>query len=417
MKSSFLHHCALAATLIVAASASAQQPTWYAGAWDARGFTWAPQHVWKGEKQPEHPSTIALRIEVTDSETGLPLAGTEVRLEGEWTDDDGLEQRTRLVAVAGKEGIAVFGLTWLNKFFQGNRPLTRAKDDIDKVQRVLVRKPGYAQNRGDLDFSQLSANTRLWSSLVGGTEGAKYFMLQTGEDYKNGPERSSAPFFFKKVLDEDYFKVFTPESFNGRLEIPTFHERLTIGPFIVLPLSFSLKPAAGTVVVRTVGRSGDTEVPRVPAPSEDVPNEGRRPADTLSGISGQKNKTPLVENGPLGSQPPRTSKSELERVPERSGGEARTKAEFVFERVNAESIRRLGLYSGTTGWIIMNLPGSSAWAKAGLRAGDVVETLDHRIVPSASELTGRFAGGASVQVGIWRQGRTRWERVNILVQP
>ena len=54
--------------------------SWYAGTWDASGLP-----VING-----HPTTVALRVEVLNAESGIPLKGAEVQLEGEWVDQDGL---------------------------------------------------------------------------------------------------------------------------------------------------------------------------------------------------------------------------------------------------------------------------------------------------------------------------------------
>jgi len=262
MKTTLCSAAAIAALCHLApCSSTAQQPpAWYAGVWDASPTPWTSGY-WGGEDWPLHPTTLGLRIEVTDSESGTPLGGAEVRLEGDWTDaKTALQQTTRLIAVTGADGVAVFGLTWLGKGITVQGRIELAKDDIEKVQRIWVRKPGYTQKRGELDYSQLAAKPRLWTSLVTQTEGARYFILQTGEDYRHGPERSTSPFFFQKVRDEDYYKSFTPASFGGKLEIPSFHERLTIGPFIVLPLKFGLAPAAEAVVVRTPAGGGSRPV-------------------------------------------------------------------------------------------------------------------------------------------------------------
>ena len=78
--------------LLIAATAFASN--WYAGQWDSTVYVLS-----------DHPHTIALRVEVVDRETCLPIGGAEVQLEGEWEEDSsfgkGDIREFKLTAVTG----------------------------------------------------------------------------------------------------------------------------------------------------------------------------------------------------------------------------------------------------------------------------------------------------------------------------
>jgi len=138
--------------LAVAQVATAGPPTWFAGRWNATRY-----RDWNHKR--DHPLTIALRVEVFDADTDMPLPGTEIRLEGKFREDthrphgplDGPELQDFLLrARTDRRGIAVFGLSWQDEKVRtmtssGVRVLDKyGKDDIFKVQDIIARKQGYA---------------------------------------------------------------------------------------------------------------------------------------------------------------------------------------------------------------------------------------------------------------------------------
>ncbi|MBM3859652.1 MAG: hypothetical protein FJ395_08385 [Verrucomicrobia bacterium] len=211
---------------------SSRAENWYAGTWDASGLP-----VING-----HPTTVALRVEVLSADSGLSVKGAEVQIEGEWVDEDGLKHDFRLSAFTDSKGIAIIGLGWRDERRQSAVRLIEVPDDIEKAQRMSVRRSGYAYDQKALNLPVLKRDKNAWKKVVRETPQAKYFMLMTGEDFKNDSTTSTIPLFFQKVRDEDYYKVFTADAFPGReLDIPNFRERLTIGPFIALPFRVELR--------------------------------------------------------------------------------------------------------------------------------------------------------------------------------
>jgi len=122
----------------------------YAGRWDSHMY-----------QSLDHPKTIALRVEVEDDDTGMPLAGVRVSVEGEWEKEKRwggvITAEFELGAVTDRKGIAVFGLSWNDS--RGGK-----KDDIEKVSQVLVRRDGYQQVSRRISFSSLVRTSTVTSS-------------------------------------------------------------------------------------------------------------------------------------------------------------------------------------------------------------------------------------------------------------
>ena len=214
---------------------------WSTGTWDASDFPFINGH----------PTTIALRIEVLDGQSGNPIANAETRLEGTWKDDDGLQHDLRLTANTDSDGIAVVGLGWRDEQLVTAIKTANVTDDIEKVQRLIVRKSGYSFAKQEVKLSGLKQDRDAWKAFVTDTPGVKYFMLKTGETFRHGRKTSSDPLFFEKVRKEDYHKVMTADYFpNGQLGIPTFRDRLTIGPFIVMNLRIQMQPTVTNIQIQ-----------------------------------------------------------------------------------------------------------------------------------------------------------------------
>jgi len=78
--------------------------------------------------------------------------------------------------------------------------------------------------------------------------------------------------------------------------------------------------------------------------------------------------------------------------------------------------KKMGLYLGTRGVLIVNVNSGSPAARAGIRKGMVIEHVGHRTVGSESEFASRVKGkkpGGHFVVGVWRKGSGgKWERAN-----
>lgn len=110
----------------------------YTGQWDSNIYNLL-----------DHPKTVALRVEVLDSETRLPLEDALVFFKGTYMTEertsrhsDG-EQRAQekefeLSTRTGKDGVAIVALAWQKEY-----PWRYGTDEIEKVQLIEVLYRGY----------------------------------------------------------------------------------------------------------------------------------------------------------------------------------------------------------------------------------------------------------------------------------
>jgi len=96
-----------------------------------------------------HPKTVALRVEVLDSETRLPLRDAQVLFKGTYMTEErtsrhpdgeqkAQEQEFELATRTGKDGIAIAALGWQKEY-----PWRYGTDEIEKVQSIEVLRRGY----------------------------------------------------------------------------------------------------------------------------------------------------------------------------------------------------------------------------------------------------------------------------------
>ena len=262
--------------VVLFASMPALAQDYYDGQWDATLYN-----------ASDHPRTILMRIVVEDRDTRLPLSGAEVTAEGNFEKTTGYGSREprefKLRAVTGRDGIAVFALSWQD---QGGNSV----DDIEKIESIEIRKPGYRYEQKRLDFSQLSRWSRdysknAWKEMVRDTPDAKYFLPVIGarfDDYNN--TSSSREELFKRVRDEDYGEFFRAREFTGH-DFPqyftTHNPQREAGPFVMLPITFRLESLVDDVRIiegesrrSSWLRDGEREDGSPNAPSvEDNPSE------------------------------------------------------------------------------------------------------------------------------------------------
>ena len=124
--------------VIVGTTATAKSDQAYIGEWDS-----------SINNLIEHPKTVALRIEVLDSETRIPIKNAQVLFKGTYLteartsrhpegEQRAQEQEFKLVARTGMDGIVVAALGWGKEY-----PWQRGIDEIEKVQWIEVTHRGY----------------------------------------------------------------------------------------------------------------------------------------------------------------------------------------------------------------------------------------------------------------------------------
>lgn len=152
---------------------------WYAGTWDSRH-----------NPLLEHPRTVAIRMELLDKDTHVPVSDVQVSLEGEYyqmrisqgiataedvswwdllVDPNKREPRPKefkLEAVSGSDGVVVFSLQWQKDFPWDTKisdketstigdPWLLYADDVEKVQRLEIRHLRYRYVEAPLNLQHV----------------------------------------------------------------------------------------------------------------------------------------------------------------------------------------------------------------------------------------------------------------------
>jgi len=242
---------ALGAYLLLVNIAFAVSPlkagaSWYSGTWDSTIYNRA-----------EKPRTVAIRFEIRDSDTDIPVRDAQVTLEGKYLEEwvgrpvdrvgplEPQEKEFRITAKTNEEGVSVFALSWQKeypwrKYFGDHEPREytgdsgsyrirdswiRAVDDIEKVQRIVIRHPKYRYKeipfnfRHLLEFGQDKGSELQRPELFDKFEQAwikeikrknvKFFVLNLGtkfKDFQNKKCKRSE--FFEKIRREDWGTVY-----------------------------------------------------------------------------------------------------------------------------------------------------------------------------------------------------------------
>jgi len=169
----------LVVAIMFVSNLSAQN--WHDGTWDASVYN-----------RSEHPKTVAVRIEIRDADTGLPLQGAQAELKGQYTEEtigpeafDGTPKKAlqkrefKMSAQTGTDGVTVFALAWQKRYpwetgYPGKYDIhtswIRAMDDIEKVQTIEIRNSRYRETVIPFDFSRI---IKVGPILSGGSQSAE----------------------------------------------------------------------------------------------------------------------------------------------------------------------------------------------------------------------------------------------------
>ncbi|MBM3880787.1 MAG: hypothetical protein FJ387_13905 [Verrucomicrobia bacterium] len=279
--------------------------SWYAGTWDSTLYASTPTYNLQGgsSRLPGHPKTVGVRIEVSDANTRLPLAGVEVRLRGHYTSewigrrDDAphlpaaQEHEFDLRAVTGADGVVVFGLSWQKQWpWSLGRPQVpnrggwtwaegwaKPVDDVEKVQRLDLSKTRYRGLELEwnlkhlLDFGQVP-NTeeqdrglvqrclQVWEEEMR-LVSARYCVLELGESFGDyGNIQSRAREFFERIRGREFGVVYRQVPNLTGLSSATHS-----GPYFVYLIKLSLEPLATPIDLNRAstgpGPDAQTSVP------------------------------------------------------------------------------------------------------------------------------------------------------------
>jgi len=393
--------------------AEGQSHSWYAGSWDSTIYNRA-----------ERPRTIGVRIDVVDAETRLPVRGAQVMFSGEYLERDlgrsgkevGIprdpQRRTfALTAESGEDGVVVFGLGWNKEY-----PWRRGIDDIEKVQRVEIRHLTYRYHKRAMDFRHLldvgqDLESQMQSPQVFRRfeeawvaemtrRGVHFCVLDLGVRFRDFQNKNCRhPAFFDKLRQQDYGTTYDrPYNFfaKGR------HPQSECGPYFAYRLVALLEPLGSRVELVHRHEPIHRDAKPRPKPYSDRPTSRTRSPNRRTENDQRKAAPNITEPARREKELSFGRKSSVEKDP------------FGIAVVTlTDSIRRrMGLRAGTHGVVITFVrPGSHA-DRAGLRPGQVINSIQHRVVTNKSDYESKTAGlrsGDQKTVGIWRKRSDRWE--------
>jgi hypothetical protein len=201
----------------------------------------------------EHPKTVALRIEVTDSDTGMPISDAQVLFRGTYTikgrnsrhpDGERSEERKdyELTIATDNKGIAIASFGWHKEY-----PWSEGNDDIEKVQNIQIRSQDYYQVEMGLFFERfLSVGQRpdsitqepavfnkfeeAWHNECSRSD-VRFCVFDLGTEFPDfGNKYSKRPEFFEKIYNKNWYKNYKePQNWFSKGESP----QSLCGPYFI----------------------------------------------------------------------------------------------------------------------------------------------------------------------------------------
>jgi len=257
---------------------------WYSGKWNSNIYN-----------RSEKPKTVAIRLELVDAETGMPISGARVYLRGTWLEErigtsgdeaflpyQPQEREFALGAVSGRDGIVVFALSWEKEYpwhlgrpdpkvdahgnityYDVHSSWMRAVDDIEKVQYIEIRHPDFKFVQAPFNFSHLvefgqNRNSEsqspdifkqfddAWHSEIT-KPGVKYCVLNLGNtfnDFRNN--KSTRQEFFEMIKRKNFGTIYQqPTNWFSVGEYP----QSECGPYFVYLLQLEIQRRSGQIDV------------------------------------------------------------------------------------------------------------------------------------------------------------------------
>lgn len=398
---------------------------WYVGTWDSTVYN-----------RSEHPKTVAVRVEVRDVDTGLPVRGATVEVKGEYEEEtigpghfDGTPRRGpqrrefRLAAQTGEDGVAVLALGWKKEYpWDTGRPQnydihtswTRAVDDIEKAQTIEIRHGRYREAVMPFGFTSITQTAQdrdafrnVWAAEIA-REDVRFCILDLGTRFPGFRNTASTrPEFFEAIRRKSFGTILSePQNYFSFGE----HPQSECGPYFVYLVEVRVERIASQVEVVPSPR---TELLRDEDSENDrPPRRWQRPLDTRREDT-DANVQPGAVSPPQGhvaqpSTPPSqiVEESVFPPAPEADG------LGLAVTTLTGAQVKQLGLYQGVQGALILAVTPGSPAAKAGLAQGMVIESIDQRFVGSAADYSSRVGGkkqGDQFDVGVWVKG-AKWAR-------
>ena len=209
----------------------------------------------------EHPRTVALRIEVVDSDTRLPVDGAKILFKGQYNtesrtsrdpegEQDAEVREYELSTKTDDEGVAIGAFGWQKQY-----PWGLGSDDVEKVQSIEVRHPNYnyieiaPPFRRLLNVGQRPDSTiqepaifdkfeKTWHDECARND-VKYCVCEFGTQFPDyGSKSSKRPEFFENIRNRDWGKTYKePRNWFSKGE----GSQSLCGPYFVYLIDIQMK--------------------------------------------------------------------------------------------------------------------------------------------------------------------------------
>ena len=210
----------------------------------------------------EHPKTIAVRVEVVDKVTGLPVQNCQVTFKGSYRTEQrssrdlggpkpSQHKEFERTAITPSDGIAVGAFGWAKDY-----PWDKGIDEAEKVQRVEVRHPNYAYNQQTLPFISLFSTStgqrkhdifrESWINEYSHPT-LKCFVLDLGTDFPDYRNFASThPAFFEKIRMKNWDTLYDePRNWFSKGDYP----QSLCGPYFAYLLRIEIEPITSKIQI------------------------------------------------------------------------------------------------------------------------------------------------------------------------
>ena len=450
---------------------------WYAGTWDStiyllrehpRTVAIRMELLDKDTHNPVSDVHVSLEGEYFERWISQDIA---IAQEAPWWGDIFVDPNKRepqpkefkLEAVSDQDGVVVFSLQWQKEFpwdtkigdkwtYSVNDKWLVYIDDIEKVQRLEIRHPRYKYIEAPLNFTHVSDPVYYVKASKDGEDryklfeknwrneikrkNVKMFVLDLGDRFPEYKKQfCTRPEFFQKVRAKDYGTVYRDPN-----NLPNLTRGTECGPYFAYDLGeVLLERVAQQIEIGQqnnnilLGQNKDDSV--AVKEKEEEATSRTEPYNQMKSPIG---KTFIFTKVETTSQ---TKPSESDKVsasvtvreedkkakaeprqPEQAKADDLQQLKVIAEQdafgiavetLTKEQRKEMGLPIGVQGVLIKYvLPGSYA-EKAGLRTGQVIDAIRHRVVNTKEdydEHTGRLAKGDQILISFWIQKRGKWEQ-------